>query len=276
MSLLRTAGIYAVENLQSGRIYIGQSVDLRKRSAMHFTQLKRGKHFCLELQADYNKLGRDFFKFKVLKKCKDNPYILQRLEKSYITTNLSLGISLYNKKYTPTIVLQRLKTTPYSIRNLHTGERYEGSNVAKLSRELGVDSSSIFHLLSGKVRAVSPTTYRSILYVLSKNYKEYKTYKLVSPKNKIIITKALGQVCLLYNLEIEKLREVIQGKRKSTLGWTIPKNLTPNLKVINPRGNKVKVPNLYSFCFKYGLKPSLMISLIEGKCKIYRGWKYER
>lgn len=59
-------GIYCIINKINGKRYIGSTHDLEKRKKTHFKYLVMGKHSVVNLQDDYNKWGREAFKFEIL------------------------------------------------------------------------------------------------------------------------------------------------------------------------------------------------------------------
>lgn len=61
------SGIYALVNKETGKRYIGQSIDLRKRKATHFWELKKGRHKNTHLQRAWDKGAR--FDFIVIEEC---------------------------------------------------------------------------------------------------------------------------------------------------------------------------------------------------------------
>lgn len=63
------SGIYKIENLINGKIYIGSCKDFYKRYHNHFSKLKLNKHFSKHLQSSFNKYGQENFKFQILVKC---------------------------------------------------------------------------------------------------------------------------------------------------------------------------------------------------------------
>lgn len=63
-----SGGIYKIENLITGRIYIGKSKNISKRFKQHQQSLKGGYHKNKELQNDYNLYGENNFKFSILRK----------------------------------------------------------------------------------------------------------------------------------------------------------------------------------------------------------------
>lgn len=57
------SGIYLIENIHTRRVYVGSSVDIRRRWAMHRSQLRRNVHHCKWLQRSWNKYGEESFEF---------------------------------------------------------------------------------------------------------------------------------------------------------------------------------------------------------------------
>ncbi len=60
--MLNYGGIYAIQS-PSGKMYIGSTVNFRRRKAEHFRQLRYGQHHSVKLQRAYNKYGADAMVF---------------------------------------------------------------------------------------------------------------------------------------------------------------------------------------------------------------------
>jgi len=71
-------GVYKIENLINNMMYIGGSANLQRREYDHFYKLKYSKHKNPNLQLDYNKYGKNVFKFTVLLYCE--PFECKRYE----------------------------------------------------------------------------------------------------------------------------------------------------------------------------------------------------
>ena len=65
------AHIYKIENLVNGKIYIGSTVNYKRRCYQHKTLLNNNKHGNPYLQNAWNKYGKDNFKFDKIEECLD-------------------------------------------------------------------------------------------------------------------------------------------------------------------------------------------------------------
>lgn len=50
-------GIYKIENILNGKVYIGSSSNIENRIAQHKQDLKRNRHHSFKLQNDFNEFG---------------------------------------------------------------------------------------------------------------------------------------------------------------------------------------------------------------------------
>ena len=69
MSNERKSGIYCIENIQTNKKYIGQSVSIEDRWSKHMSELNNGLHHNDYLQKAWNKYGKESFNFTVLEYC---------------------------------------------------------------------------------------------------------------------------------------------------------------------------------------------------------------
>ena len=60
------SGIYKLLNSVNDNFYIGSAVDLKRRKARHFSELRNGKHNNRHLQAAWDKYGETAFSFIIL------------------------------------------------------------------------------------------------------------------------------------------------------------------------------------------------------------------
>ena len=80
-------GIYKIENLIDGKVYIGSSVNVLNRKYKHFWMLRKGIHDNNHLQHSYSKFGEESFKFEILEYCCNEELINK--ENYHISNNKS-------------------------------------------------------------------------------------------------------------------------------------------------------------------------------------------
>lgn len=84
--------IYGIRNKTTGRIYVGKTVNVRKRFVRHKTLLKNNKHWNCCLQRSYNRHGSAVFEYVILEECQENA--LAECEQKWINDNKP---NLYNE-----------------------------------------------------------------------------------------------------------------------------------------------------------------------------------
>lgn len=88
-------GIYAIEHVASGRVYIGSAASFAQRWRIHLCLLRKGKHHSPFLQAAWNKYGEAAFVFRKLLVCSKADLIdyEQRAIDAYSSANRSFGFN---------------------------------------------------------------------------------------------------------------------------------------------------------------------------------------
>lgn len=82
-------GIYKIVNKVNGKVYVGQSVNMRNRYARHLNSLRKNKHYNQYLQRSFNKYKEESFYAEVLEFCKPEElnhkerYWIKRLKSEY-------------------------------------------------------------------------------------------------------------------------------------------------------------------------------------------------
>jgi group I intron endonuclease len=104
---MRLSGVYSITNLQTNQIYIGRSIDLKKRISKHKRMLRHNRHTNKHLQNSWNKYGEDMFIFNTILLAE--PDKLKELEQKYLDSldydkdfNISKDSSapMYGRKHT--------------------------------------------------------------------------------------------------------------------------------------------------------------------------------
>lgn len=75
-------GVYIIENKVNGRIYVGSSVNIKKRWRQHARALEAGKHHSRFMQRAWDKYGKDAFVFRVALACREKHCLMY--EQAYI------------------------------------------------------------------------------------------------------------------------------------------------------------------------------------------------
>lgn len=73
------SGIYSIKNEINGKIYVGSTVNIKKRWDTHRYRLRHGKHLNRHLQAAWDAYGENSFEFSILEIC-DSPMLAVREE----------------------------------------------------------------------------------------------------------------------------------------------------------------------------------------------------
>ena len=79
-----TSGIYKIQNIVTGFIYIGCSQNIEKRFKQHLRGLKRGSHCNRYLQNSFNKHGLENFVFEIIFEASCEEHVLKNLESLFI------------------------------------------------------------------------------------------------------------------------------------------------------------------------------------------------
>ena len=147
-------GIYMIKNSINGKVYIGQSADIKKRWIKHKTALNSNKHVNRHLQGAWNKYGANAFDFYIVEECLESE--LNSKEKYYIKFydsyktgyNLNLGgDGICGFKHTKDQILKmrRIQSPLVVLQfdfDFNLIGRYEGG-ISHASKELGFSKDCI-------------------------------------------------------------------------------------------------------------------------------------
>lgn len=90
------SGIYTITNRKSGRVYVGQAANIKKRWIQHLHHLRKGTHHCKPLQNSFNKNGEESFEFAVVERVDDVAAITEREQFWIDSLNSSMAAGGYN------------------------------------------------------------------------------------------------------------------------------------------------------------------------------------
>lgn len=83
---LKTSGVYYIFNKLNGKIYIGSSINIKRRFTDHEYFLKNNKHHSILLQRAWNNhwFPEEIFEFKILEFCKKDRLVLLEREQFWL------------------------------------------------------------------------------------------------------------------------------------------------------------------------------------------------
>jgi len=137
----KVCGIYKIENVVNGMIYIGSSSDVSFRLSDHKRQLKNKKHGNEHLQNAWNKYGKDNFRFIKLFGCEEHERCGKYgYEQAYFDLLWRYEM-LYNINPVAEILTPPKKVYCFSTENREL--LFEFNSVSEASRETGAFTSAI-------------------------------------------------------------------------------------------------------------------------------------
>jgi len=153
MSRRKISGIYKIENIINGKVYIGQTQDIYKRWHEHQRMLQNGTHYNRHLSGAYNKYGPDSFRYSILEECdiedlhEREIYWINYYNSFNNGYNLTLGgEGILGRKLTES-EMQRFYVP---IVLLNTGEKFK--NIKDAASKYGLNRSALSNCCSNKTR----------------------------------------------------------------------------------------------------------------------------
>jgi len=214
-----SSGVYCIHNKSSHKVYIGSSLDIKKRWREHKYKLKHDRHENTYLQRAFNKYGEDQFELVTLEQTDDlvnSEQIWIELSKSY---DRRLGYNLYRTAYSPTgYVVPRHKLGKLWIVTTPDGLELEVRNLKAFCEEKGISYWSM--------QAVASATqehhqdWRCRRYGESRTFHRKPRWIVTSPDKKTFKITNLALFCREHNLKHMGMTDVANGIVKSHNGWT--------------------------------------------------------
>lgn len=125
------SGIYKIENLYNGMIYIGRSTDIDRRWWQHNKDLENNVHHNKNLQNDWNSYGKEVFLFSILESGLSESE-LESAEQEYIDSVENLYNISKNSKFPP-IKRKVSEETRDKMRN-NSARYWKGKKLSKETR----------------------------------------------------------------------------------------------------------------------------------------------
>lgn len=218
------SGIYKITNSVNGKVYIGSTVDLKRRKRVHFRDLRVGQHYNTHLQRAYNKYGASNFHWDVLEYINTNPALVKR-EEYWITIYNSLlpkhGYNCgYADRHQPFDGTGKIskgeknhRSVSYELIDLYSSERHIGKCVAKFARDNNLKACGYFNMMGGITNTWGKRfTTQNIL-------EKMPFYTFIHTDGKIVRHFSLKEISKQLGLRIQKLSNVNCGNASHHKGW---------------------------------------------------------
>lgn len=177
---IKISGIYCIENAINEKMYIGSSVDIKRRFQEHIRKLNKNEHHSQHLQRTWNKNPGSFI-FKILEIVPDKDDLIEREQ--------------------------------WWLDILETYKDDKGYNARK-------DADSNLGLKWSESRRIKNSQIWTLSFRKEQGQKSAKTYiGFISPEGQAITITNLYQFCVDNNLTYCHMLELINGKRRIHKGW---------------------------------------------------------
>lgn len=213
-------GIYKITNNINGKVYIGRSIDVKKRIQMHLNRNYDNYNYVHgDLDRDIAKYGKENFSWTILCLCKKEE--LDRFEEFYIalfgSCNSETG---YNKKTFDTVPSNNQER---AVIDIDTKEVFSGTS--ECARQLSIsqgDITRVCNRLSGSISGrrfmyLDEYTEKGIIeYIPIENHKKCKQVKCLETNE---IFESAHDAGRKLNLNFRLISSVCNNKRKTTGGY---------------------------------------------------------
>ncbi len=167
--MMRTSGVYVIENVVDGMVYVGSSTNIELRKSQHFSHLRSGVHHNQNLQREFNLYGSKRLEFRVVEHAHSDDLLrleqlwLDKIGKDglyniYLVAGSALGreLSQETKEVLRKKSTGRKKSPEEKAKRLNTFmERYGGSPKRKRVRQIDAVTGETIRVWDGMAEAAT-------------------------------------------------------------------------------------------------------------------------
>lgn len=210
-------GVYAIRNINNGKVYVGSSTNIRRRLYSHLWSLDKGVHRSKHLQNAYQKYGIVGFSFVVLDMWSDFP--LAEVEQFYIDKYQSFskenGYNTQPRAYSNRG--NRLsEETKKKIGDFFRGKPKTGDQNLK---------NSLAHKGDKNINFGKPILPKLKEAIIENNIRGRMPIRFMNPDGEWIDAIGLAEFCRLFGLSCSAMSNVLNGKQSNHLGWKSEKSI---------------------------------------------------
>ena len=257
-------GIYKIENLVNGKVYIGSSgCCIRGRVSQHRSQLRGNRHSNKHLQASFSKRGEENFDFDVVEIVDDIDHLLEREQ-------------YWLDKYWETGCYNMTRDAARQSGFKHTKEAKEKMSKAGKARWNNSDyRNRMTKILIEANRDPKQNTRRSTAMVKERS-QEYQGIELLDPDGNIVILMgSIIRFAKKHGLNYSTFHSLLNRTSRNCKDWTLKDHSLPCF--ISPTGERhERVYNVAKFARNRGMMfrsdAKALQSVSKGKQKAYKGW----
>lgn len=132
MAFEKVIGIYKIESKLKKHIYIGSSIDIKRRWRLHLSQLKNNKHHSIILQRHFNKYGLDDLEFSIIETCEVDD-LIEAEQKHLDKNNAYFNI---RKIAESNLGIKRSEETKEKLRQINLGKKLSEKTKKKMSDKM--------------------------------------------------------------------------------------------------------------------------------------------
>jgi len=253
---LAKAGVYCIRNVVNGKIYIGSSVNVKRRLQAHRYTLRVNKHKNAHLQSAWIFYGKDCFDFVALEYVGEQKLLAteQKWMNLLDSCNPANG---YN------IALIAGRTTGH-VWSEESKQKISIANTGRKRSQEHKDAISKAHF--GKKKSASHVEKIANSHRGLKRSPEFCAAVSARNKGKKITGKALE------NLRLAAAKRRGVKKTPEAIAKTAA-GISKQFVVTHPSGLAEEVSNLAAFCRKYDLSDSILYAVANGKFSQHKGFK---
>lgn len=264
------AGVYLIKNIENDKVYVGSSVDVKRRIGRHLKDLRNDKHDNSILGRSFNKYGEENFFF-------------------YLMEELPIGTSQKDCEALEQIYLDELKCFYHNKRGYNIAVVAGGGSNYNRGFSLSLkDPEGVIHEFTESIAEFSRknnllrSEVQNLFYGKSTVHKGWTLPQTVIPEKPIYTLQNIdGRIATFDNPKKfaednkicpENLYLILKGRFISCKGWHRVGEPPPTWELVNHDGEYFKIDSLIQFCRERGLNRGGIGDVVTGLRPYYAGW----